>query len=303
MKAKAKRRVHPADKLSDVSNNLLSQQYGFCDPLPRDHHESLFSRSLKGSSKDFELLKESEKKILFDYAMRMTGDINRSLDAIHEQFAQLNISHLSQCGSAFVFRQTLLLGLRDQLRSIWHRNTERLENAAYCSFMSPETENLKAIARPEKSPAYEFDREFHQLPGMEREALWLRGRLQASLDEIAQMMSLNISDVERHLVHALFRLENKSYGLDPENLVAHLPFHPLPAPESQVMTELSQVMRGIEKSQKAPRSFSRLIVLFLTITAGIYFFWMFGLYRSTQRIVADFFRNLGVTSQETLISD
>jgi DNA-directed RNA polymerase specialized sigma24 family protein len=271
MAAKHQHKVRSSISPGFLNNDSALQSAGFIRPLPREFNHDLFERALKGSQGALEELVEKEKPILFDYALRMTGEINRSWEAIQEQVNSLNASHLGQCGNSFVFRQALLMGLRNQLQSIWHRDTSRLENAAYLAQMNPDTENLKSINSNETSIARDFDREFHHLPGQEREALWLKARLQATPEEIVQVMSVKIQEVERSLVAALFRLENKSYGCDPESLVARLPFHPMPAPMTQVTMELSQVMQGIRKSQKTTSRNLNLGVAFILFVISVYF--------------------------------
>lgn len=285
-------------KQKKVNNDGIESHGGFEAPIPRDYNQALFLKALKGNTKSLEELLENEKAILFDYAMRMTGDINHSWDVIQEQLSAIQTSHLIQCGHALVFRQALLLGIRKQLISVWHRDTSRLENAAYIKQINPDTENLNVIAMPPDSKAREFDREFHQLLGPEREALWLKAKTHASLEEIAQIMSLQVPEVERALVHALFRLENKSYGLDPESLVAQLPLHPVPAPVTNVTMDLSQVMQGIKRSQKAPQAHRGKAILVLLLVLGAYLGFEVFERSGKNWLVEDLLRLLGIYSSE-----
>jgi DNA-directed RNA polymerase specialized sigma24 family protein len=239
------------------------------------HHleflESLFEKAVKGHKKSLDQLLEEEKPLFFDYALRMTGDITRSLDAVQESLNAIDVTSLNLYKTYFVFRQAVLQNIRKRGQSLWHSDTSRLENGFYLQNTNADTENLKDFRAPEPLKIRDFEREYHTLSGWGREALWLKARLDASLDQVAQVMDIKPSEVEKHLVHALFRLENHSYGHDPESLVSQLPLHPLPSPVSNVTMDLSMVMQGIKSGQKAPKQGKLLTILFcfLGLLCGI----------------------------------
>ncbi len=236
-----------------------------------DFLASLFEKAVKGHKKSLERLLEAEKPLFFDYALRMTGDITRSLDSVHESLISVDITALNLYKTHFSFRQAVLQNIRKRGQSLWHNDTSRLENGFYLRNSNPDTENLKDLHTQDPIKMRDFEREYRSLSGWERETLWLKAHLDASLDQVAQIMGTTASDVEKHLVHALFRLENNSYGQDPESLVAQLPLHPLPAPVSNVTMDLSMVMQGIKSGQKAPKQ-GRLLTIafcFLGILCGL----------------------------------
>ena len=149
-------------------------------------------------SGDFEALDvilNSEKDRLFDYVMRMTGQLSRSMATTEEV-----IGVVTPVADREETLQELLVLLYKTARNftieIWNADTSRLENSAY-------TANEAGKSAKNSEDFLALEHVVRSLPPKQREILLLRERFGFSPDEIAELTGYAIGDVEEFFAQAL----------------------------------------------------------------------------------------------------
>jgi DNA-directed RNA polymerase specialized sigma24 family protein len=235
--------------------------------------EKLYKR-YKGGASDalFELL-EGERTELYDFLMRMTGEVTRSMETIDEVYAALSEETLAPIDSAAELRVCLYTTARKFNADIWNANTARLVNAA----LEPPPDHAPKSddrAQRERAAFNLLDKALRSLPGPEREAVCLKTRAGFSAAEIGEIMSLEAAEANNRLGTGLKRIDadcaaggaNASLALD------RLPPHPAPLRSSQRTMNLSVVMQGIKARPVGLWSPLRIILLLLLAAALVAYF-------------------------------
>lgn len=208
--------------------------------------ERLFKKFQGGDVGSLADLLEGERGALYDYLMRMTGQISRSADTVDEVYQSLNDETLETLDTFSDLKVLLYTTARKFNADIWNAETTKLANAA---FEEPGRANaLDERALRERQGQALLDKAFRSLPGMEREALILSARGQFDNSEIAEIMAAPEHQVEDKLAVALSKVETEyaATGGRAESALAKLPEHPLPVRSSQATVNLSMVMQGIK---------------------------------------------------------
>jgi DNA-directed RNA polymerase specialized sigma24 family protein len=205
---------------------------------------SQFKRFKDGNSDELDEILSSECPRLFDFLMRMTGQLSRSSETATESCEAMK-------GVAFESEdlQEFLISLYKTARKfsvdIWNADTSRLENSAY-----PVAPGLK----PEKTVALlqSLESIVRSLPAKQREILLLHERFGFSPDEIAEITSYGLGDVEEIFAQALGVVESALPG-DAEkvpSLFTKLYLFPMPSTEDVTTQNLSMVFKDLKKSSK-----------------------------------------------------
>jgi DNA-directed RNA polymerase specialized sigma24 family protein len=204
-----------------------------------------FKEFKRGDMAALEAVIESESERLFDYLMRMTGQMSRSHETVLEVCQSVKAvadEHEDLQEFLVVFYKTA----RKFSIDIWNADTSRLENSAYGAPMG---------AKPDKDFALMLALEsiVRSLPPKQREILILHERLGFSPDEIAEITSYGMSDVEEIFAQALGVAEAALTG-DAEKVPALMTkLLPFPVPQSDDITtqNLSMVFKDLKKSSKS----------------------------------------------------
>ncbi len=204
-----------------------------------------FKAFKSGDDDALEELLQSEKNRLFDYIMRMTGQLSRSLDATTE-----TINVVMPVADHEESLEDLLVVLYKTARNfsldIWNADTSRLENSAYGT--SNVDKGDKSI-----SSLLALEHIIRSLPPKQREILILHERLGFSPDEIADITSYPVGEVEEIFAQALGVTEAALTG-DAEKVpefMTKIYSFPIPEADEQVTQNLSMVFKDLKKSSKS----------------------------------------------------
>lgn len=234
--------------------------------------ERMFKKFQGGDVASLADLLEGERMPLYDYLMRMTGQISRSVDTVDEVFQSLNEETLETLDSYPDLKVLLFTTARKFNADIWNAETSKLANAAF-------EEPAKGSALDEKTLRERqgqalLDKALRSLPGMEREVLCLSARCQFDNAEIAEIMAVGEHQVEDKLAVALAKVESEyaATGGKAESALGKLPSHPIPPRSSQATVNLSMVMQGIKTKPVGLWSPLRIGVIVLVVLAVILWF-------------------------------
>jgi DNA-directed RNA polymerase specialized sigma24 family protein len=220
------------------------------------------------NSEDIIELFRDEREYLYDYLMRMTGQISRSADTIDEVFANFTQDTFARYESWEALKLSLYKTARSFAADIWGADTAHLINTA---FKSKDEE-----ARDVQGKFLKIDSAFKELNPKSREALQLLIRNRLSPPHTVSLMETKPKTLEEYVKGGLDELSEK-LGQDPEavqkQLVA-LPMHPLPEIGSHGTMELSMMISDIKTRPKGLRSPLTIAVLLtaLFIFISIVFF-------------------------------
>lgn len=238
--------------------------------------EKLFKRARAGDSVALSDLLEGERGGLYDYLMRMTGQMTRSHDSVSEVFQSINEDVLANVGNYYELRLLLYSTARKFNADIWNAETSQLTNAALESSSESGGEGPVETASSERAVLRGVDRTLRAQPPREREVVLLWARAKFDYGEISEIMTISESEAERSNANALSRINAacSSANQDVETLLMHLPEHPMPTLSDHHTTNLSMVMQGLRAQPAGLWSPTRLIVLVLALAAVVVtIFW------------------------------
>jgi DNA-directed RNA polymerase specialized sigma24 family protein len=224
-----------------------------------------FKAFKSGDDDALEEILQSEKTRLFDYIMRMTGQLSRSWDATNE-----TINVVMPVADHEESLEDLLVVLYKTARNfsldIWNAETSRLENGSYGTSIGGKVDKTVTMLLA-------LEHIVRSLPPKQREVLILHERLGFSPDEIADITSYPIGDVEEIFAQALGVTEAALTG-DAEKVpefMTKLHAFQIPEAEEQVTQNLSMVFKDLKKSSKSSPGgvFKLFMGLILVMMMGI----------------------------------
>ena len=230
--------------------------------------KALFKRFKDGDPEALDAILASEKDRLFDYLIRMTGQLSRSMEIMHEA-----ISGVTSVGD----QEETLNGLfvlfyrtaRSFAMEIWNAETSKLENAAYADPDSGLSEKITI-------QLIEIERVLRSLPAKQREILLLSIRFDFALSEVSTITGYPKDDVQELLGQAQSVMEaalNKSSAKLKEGIVKLLVF-PMPDDSNDGTQNLSIVVRDLKRSSKStPSGVFRLLVGLAFVAALAFVVW------------------------------
>jgi len=197
-------------------------------------------------------LLDTERHPLYDYLMRMTGQVSRSADTVDEVYLTLTEEVLETIDSAAELRVVMYTTARKFNADIWNADTSKLANLAL------------------ETPS-NLDRVLRSLPGREREVTILRSRARFTSAAVAEIMGIQASEADSLYTKALSTLQQEGGPLEGEvaSALQKMASHPVPERSSQRTMNLSMVMQGIKTKPVGLRSPARIAFVVLVIVAAV----------------------------------
>ncbi len=245
---------------------------------PNPAKERLFKKVRGGDAGSMADLLEGERLGLYDYLLRMTGQISRSADTIDEVFQSLSEDSLEAVEQYSELKVVLFVTARKFNADIWNADTARLSNAALEIPERAATMDEKSLR--ERQAQALLDRTLRSMAGLEREVVCLTVRELFDASEISEIMGLPEHEVESRLASGMTRLEAEyaPAGGRAQAALVKLPGHPMPPRSSQATVNLSMVMQGIKTKPVGLWSPVRLGLLGLVLIAAALWFLYPGVY-------------------------
>lgn len=231
-------------------------------------NKKLFRSFKKGDSGAFLELLENERPSLYDYLMRMTGQVQKSCDTIEEVYLSLNEGVLSEMQSFEDLRVLLYSTARKFNADIWNADTTRLENAAIGDSMQGKAVSADALEHIKTQQ--DLDRALRGLKPFDREVAYLRLAVGIAFSDIADILGNPVHAVEGAYDAAMAALERETQQSrdDIEERLHGLTRHPMPPRTSHATVNLSMVMEGIKARPSGVRSLPRILLL-IAIAAAV----------------------------------
>ena len=191
-----------------------------------------------------------ERPLLYDYLMRMTGQMQRSHDTVDEVFLTMNARALQDVDDIRQLRAKLITTVRKFSLDIWNAATPLLENAGLTMAEKDPAQSGKPNRTSQSTQRQLFDKTFRSLSGGEREVLWLGWNLKWDEETIAKATFRTKAEVDSLQNQALATIRSEAPSLAALDRLAlgglQVP-HPVEDAKTGVTVELSQVMRGIQE--------------------------------------------------------
>lgn len=213
---------------------------------------------------------DGERLVLYDYLLRMTGQVNRSIDCIDDALQAMHEEALATVESAHELRLLLYATARRLVSDIWRADTSSLKNASLEA--SPSQLSADDVIDRDLQGLRAVDKAFRALAGAEREAVSLRLRCGFEFNQMAQLMECSADAAEHLYLAGMQRIDAECPGLvvGPEASLERMPPHPLPERTSQATINLSMVMEGIKtkpEGLRSPRRIAAVLAILLLILA------------------------------------
>ncbi len=220
-----------------------------------------FQKYLNGDDDALIRITESERHYLFDYLLRMTGQVVRSRESIDEA-----IRAVSATAGNFTSLRSLIAKLyttsRNFISDIWNAEASELVNQG---FDADSATQLPVGAELEKLKR--VNRSLQQLPGSDREVLVLRGIIGFSDIELAGLFNVDVQIVRDKLTTSSKLLADKAkIELDQIwQVVGNIPLHPIPDVSKQSTLALSQMIGEVDRTNKGVPGGRRWLVLLILL--------------------------------------
>lgn len=212
----------------------------------RPEKDKLFRQVLKGEQAALMDILEGERHELFDYLMRMTGQVTRSYESVDEVFSSLTRETIATLGSYGELKVCIFATARRFNADIWNADISILVNAAVSPDKARNVDVIEvAVANPKA--ALKADEAFRALGGQQREAVLLSMITGFELAEISEITDQPIREVEQLISQGLVLLKQElGASADVVQFMReHLVLHPQPVRSSAMTLNLSQLMQGI----------------------------------------------------------
>ena len=209
--------------------------------------EKRFRQVMKGDQSALVDLLEAERTNLFDYLMRMTGQVARSLESTDEVFAAITKDTIETLASYADLKICIYSTARRFNADIWNANTSRLLNAALTP-RPPTAHEVMATEVTDPNAAMAVDKAMRVLSGEQREVVLLSLIVGFDLAEISEIAGKPERNLEQLLSQGLVLLRQELVGVTDASayVKAYLALHPQPIRSSQMTLNLSMLMQGIK---------------------------------------------------------
>jgi DNA-directed RNA polymerase specialized sigma24 family protein len=228
----------------------------------------LFKRFKGGDSAALIDFLENERPKIYDYLMRMTGQISRSFESVSEVFQSIADGEAKgDVDGAEELRCMLYVTARKFNADIWNAETSRLINPAI------ETGEEGSAAR--ETVAFQaLDKSLRNLKGVEREIVLLRSRCDFEFEGIAEIMTMDEADVENQFYRGMQRIDADCSGVveQPEKMLTRMPSHPPPEHSNQATMNLSVMMHDIKTRPVRLWSPLRVFLMLIIIASATVYF-------------------------------
>lgn len=190
-------------------------------------------------------LLEEESHNLYDYLMRMTGQMERSAETC-EEVVRVTSKWVEQDPSVSykLIRKKFYMTARSFNADIWQGDVENLENVAFADDQDAKANDLK-------DQFLGLEKLLNKMDGFEREIILLKVKYGFDSQEIKELTKLT-EDVDPVLSKSLATLQTKATTADIRDQIAALPLHPKPESVTHHTQALSQLMRDL-KSRRSPQ--------------------------------------------------
>jgi DNA-directed RNA polymerase specialized sigma24 family protein len=209
--------------------------------------DKLYKKFKSGDGGALIELLEGDRQRVFDYLMRMTGQISRSADTVDEVYQGLTEETLETVSTWAELRVVLYTTARRFNADIWNADTAKLMNFA----LEGPDRTQEMEASPDLAALVAVDHAWRSLVGPEREALHLFVRVGMTPEDVSDVMGIGASEAQalagsasRQIAAAAGAFTGGAAKL--ERLIDLQPLHPLPERSTQSTVNLSVVMQGIK---------------------------------------------------------
>ncbi len=258
------------------------------NPTRISENKRLFRKFRSGQTGALLEILESERQSIYDYMMRMTGQVQKSSETIEEVYISLNEGILTELQTYEDLRLLLYTTTRKFSADIWNANTSMLENSAILA--NVDSDPLGEDGLRQVKFQQDLDRGIRGLKPFEREVVYLRLVVGMAFSEISDVVGNSQDAVEKSFQSAIEAL-SKTIGKSQDEIedgLHRICKHPMPPRSSPATVNLSMVMEGIKTKPSGVWSMKRIIFLSLVVVLVACWF----LSPSFAQSVVEYLRNM-----------
>ena len=215
-------------------------------PLDILYQQELFEAFSSGDASSLTEILDVERAFLFDFILRMTGDVNLSKETVEDTYKKI-LSTESDWESLAQIRFEVYSCARSMHPNRWNADVSKLQHPSLISIIKdPRTDKREKI----KAQAYsKLNTAIGQHQALGREILLLHVRSKFTLSEIGKLIGISREESEQEYGQSIRFLRSQVPNLpnDPRKVISTLSNHPLPREEGGETTDLSGLIGGIQK--------------------------------------------------------
>lgn len=258
------------------------------NPARISSNKKLFRKFRGGETSALVEILESERHSLYDYMMRMTGQVQKSSETIEEVYVSLNENVLTELQTYEDLRLLLYTTTRKFSADVWNANTSMLENSGILENVDSDPLGEEGLSQLKFQQ--DLDRGLRALKPFEREVVYLRLVVGVAFSEISDVVGNSQDAVENGYASAV-KVLSESIGKNQDEIedgLHRLCKHPMPPRTSPATVNLSMVMEGIKTKPSGVWSIKRTVFLLVFAALVASYF----LFPSPAMQVFDYLRNL-----------
>jgi DNA-directed RNA polymerase specialized sigma24 family protein len=200
-----------------------------------------------------------EQPVIYDYLMRMTGQVERSRDTLSE-VGQVISNVPMRLSDTRRFRLQLFTTSRSFVGDIWNADTSNLLNNGFLALKDPPHPKLKDFTL--------LDEELRKLPGQMRETVLLFLKYKFDLPTTATIIGLTPTATENVYHQGIDRLSERTKinAMMIEELIPQLPNHHIPPSAEHHTLDLSVMIKDIRSSRLSWRGRKLWVIMAILIS-------------------------------------
>lgn len=229
--------------------------------------QTAFAKFKAGDDASLVAIIDSQRTILYDYVLRMTGQQALAAKSTDDFSLRLSTTSKNKFENLIQLRIDSFCEVRDQNKANWNAQTVALEN--------------DSIAEPnEKFESFmALDHSLRRQEGVNREIVILKHLCDFDFASIAKIMDFpSAQDIEAIYDQTMQQIDAEVSGVvqQPESTLSLLPRHKYPDVQTEYSTDLSMMMKGLKErpsSWGGVVGFLYALLIIIPIVLVIYYFF------------------------------
>jgi DNA-directed RNA polymerase specialized sigma24 family protein len=240
--------------------------------LRREQQFDAFERYQDGDDDALITMLEIERPYLFDYLLRMTGQVEVCREAIDDSFRYLRESNEISEEPLQTALAKIYIKARNSCADVWNADTSELENIGIEAEMNVDLETQLSSTQPSLNDKIadlrKLDASIQKMSGAIREPLILHAVVGFTGEQVAQMFGVQAEMVEARVSETLTSL-SEEFEMQADYIlraIGDIPLHVVPGQTKAATIALSQMIEQVDEASKKFISWRKIFLALIVMT-------------------------------------